>query len=104
MSKINIDIVKSSDPNKKFEAVIHKEDGKVKKIKFGQAGYSDFTKHKDPERKERYLARHKGMNENWNDYTKPSFYATRILWNKPTSRDSIKDVNNKFKNLNVKLK
>ena len=103
MCKINVDIVKSFDPNKKCEAVIHKEDGKVKKVKFGQAGYSDFTKHKDPERKERYLDRHR-KNEKWNDYTKQSFYATRILWNKPTLRDSVKYVNNKFKNLNVKLK
>ena len=41
-------IQKSSNPNKKYDAVI---DGK-KKVSFGAKGYSDFTKHKDEERKE----------------------------------------------------
>jgi hypothetical protein len=37
-------IKKSSDPEKKYEAVI---DGK-KTVKFGAKGYSDYTIHKDP--------------------------------------------------------
>ena len=100
---INIDIVPSNNKNKKYDALIHKSDGKTKTVSFGAKGYSDFTIHKDEQRKQRYLDRHR-KNESWDDYTKPSFYATRILWNKPTLRDSIKDVNNKFKNINVKLK
>ena len=35
-----------------------------KKVYFGAAGYSDFTKHKDVERRQRYIARHE-KNENW---------------------------------------
>ena len=30
-----------------------------KKVYFGAVGYDDFTTHKDPLRKERYIARHK---------------------------------------------
>ena len=45
---------------KKLKAVI---DGK-KTIHFGVAGYSDYTKHKDPDRKDNYISRHK-KNENW---------------------------------------
>ena len=103
---INIDIVKSSDPNKKFEAVIHKEDGKVKKVKFGQAGASDFTIHKDEQRKDRYIARHRGMNENWtaSGYDTAGFWSRWATWEKPTLKASIDNINNKFKNLNVKLK
>lgn len=102
---INIDIIKSSDPNKKFEAVIHKEDGKVKKVKFGAKGYSDMTQHKNEDRKMNYISRHR-KNENWtaSGYDTAGFLSRHILWNKSTLRDSIKDVNNKFKNLNVKLK
>ena len=49
-------ISKSTNKNKKYDVVV---DGK--KISFGAATYSDYTIHKDPERKERYIARHKKM-------------------------------------------
>ena len=57
---MNIEISKSNKKDKKLKAVI---DGK-KTIHFGQAGASDFTKHKDPDRKDNYISRHK-KNENW---------------------------------------
>jgi DNA-directed RNA polymerase subunit M/transcription elongation factor TFIIS len=44
-----------SQRHKKLEAVI---DGK-KTVPFGQKNASDFTLHKDPERKARYINRHK---------------------------------------------
>ena len=34
------------------------------KVHFGRQGYSDYTKHKDKERMERYLTRHR-RRENW---------------------------------------
>ena len=49
-------ITKSANKSKKFDALV---DGK--KISFGGSGYDDFRTHKDPERKERYIARHKKM-------------------------------------------
>ena len=36
--------------------------GKV--VHFGAKGYSDFTKHKNEERKQRYISRHQ-KNETW---------------------------------------
>lgn len=33
--------------------------GRIKTVHFGQANASDFTKHKDVERKLRYINRHK---------------------------------------------
>ena len=56
---MDIEISKSNRDDK-LKAVI--DDKKI--IHCGQAGASDFTKHKDPERKERYIDRHK-KNENW---------------------------------------
>ncbi len=90
---------KSSNPRKKYDAVI---DGK-KTVSFGATGYSDFTKHKDEERKERYIARHK-VNQNWKDHETAGFYAKNILWNKPTIEASVQDTNKKFPNLKIKLK
>ena len=61
---IEIIITPSKKSDKKFDALI---DGK-KTVSFGAKGYSDFTQHKDPARKQRYLNRHKAR-ENWADPT-----------------------------------
>ena len=79
-------------------------DGK-KTIHFGQAGASDFTKHKDPERKDRYIDRHK-KNENWGKtgVDTAGFYSKHVLWNKPTLEASVHDLNKRFSGMSFKLK
>ena len=99
---VEILIKKSSKDDKKYDAIIQKENGRTKTISFGSAGMSDYTIHKDTERKQRYLDRHR-KNEDWNDYESAGFYATRLLWNKPSLRESINDTNNNFKNIYIKL-
>ena len=95
---MNIEIKRSKKAGKKFDAII---DGK-KTVSFGATGYSDYTQHKDPERKQRYINRHKKA-ENWNDPTTAGFYAKHILWNQPSLRASVADTNKRFKNLSIKL-
>jgi len=46
-------------------------------IHFGSAGMSDYTIHKDKERKERFLARHR-KNEEWDNPLTASFYASNF--------------------------
>ena len=94
---MQIVITPRDKPTKKFEARI---DGK-KSIHFGAKGMSDFTIHKDTERKERYLQRHKGMGEDWSNPLTAGFYATNLLWNKPSLSESIRDTNRRFKNKTV---
>ena len=94
-------ISKSKKPDKKYDARI---DGS-KTVSFGQKGASDFTKHKDTDRKERYIDRHKSRE----DWTKSGaktagFYSKHVLWNKTTLKESIDDINKRFKNLNIKMK
>jgi hypothetical protein len=96
---MNIIIKPSTKPDKKYMAIIDDK----KTVHFGAAGMSDYTKHKDKERKERYLARHR-KNEQWDNPLTASFYATNILWNKPTLTESIKDTNRRFKNINIKMR
>ena len=84
-------ISKSKNKNKKYDARI---DGK-KTVSFGAAGMSDFTKHKDEERKQRYLDRHR-KREDWSDPTTAGFMSKNLLWNKPTLTESIKDTNKRF--------
>jgi hypothetical protein len=95
---LEIVITKSKTKDKKYDAII---DGK-KTIHFGAKGYSDFTIHKDEERKDRYINRHK-KTENWNDPKTAGFYAKNILWNKKSVKASVEDTNKRFKNIHIKL-
>ena len=95
-------ITKSKNSSKKkYDARI---DG-TKTVSFGQKGASDFTKHKNTDRKERYIDRHK-KNEDWNKSGAKTagFYNKHVLWNKPTLKERIDDLIKKFKNLNIKMK
>ncbi len=88
---------RSHRPDKKWDAVFQYPDGHTKTTPFGARGMSDYTKHKDVTRRARYLKRHSGMGENWNDPTTPGALSRWVLWNKPTLRGSIKDFKSRFK-------
>lgn len=66
-------------------------------IDFGAKGYSDYTIHKDDDRKKRYIKRHQ-KRENWNKsgINTAGFWSRWLLWNKPTLEESIKDVEDRF--------
>jgi len=95
-------IEKSKKPEKKLQAVI---DGK-KTVPFGQAGASNYTLHKNPARKKLYIQRHSGMHEDWNKsgIKTAGFYSRWVLWNKPTLKASVDDLNKKYKDVHFKLK
>jgi len=89
-------IKKSTNSKKKYMAIFY--DSSKKKVKtthFGAAGMSDYTKHKDPERKKRYLARHKAR-ENWNNYMSAGSLSRYILWGEPTFRASVNKYKGRF--------
>ena len=80
------------------------EDSEGKKIKtthFGQRGASDYTKHGEKERMERYLERHGGgtttsTKEDWKDPTTAGALSRWILWNKPSLKASFDDYKSRF--------
>ena len=96
MIKAYLQVDKKTD--KKYKVVIcnTKKDTK-KTIRFGAEGYSDYTKHKDKKRKDSYISRHK-KNENWkkSGVETAGFWSRWLLWNKPTIKESIKDISDKF--------
>ena len=75
--------------SKKYEITFNKN-GKKYVRKFGSAGMSDFTKHKDKERRERYISRHK-KDLKTKDPMKPGYLSMFILWNKPSLKASLAD-------------
>ena len=68
-----------------------------RKISFGAVGYSDFTKHKDEDRKQRYINRHRNK-ENWtkSGIDSAGFWSRWLLWNKPSIKDSYNDIKNRY--------
>lgn len=94
-------IQKSQKPDKKFDAIIN---GK-KTVSFGQKGFSDYTLHKNPTRKDRYISRHQ-KREDWTKegLDTAGFYSRWVLWNQPTLKKSVDDLNRRYKNINFKLK
>jgi|TARA_A100000171_G_C2077538_1_gene117949 hypothetical protein len=93
---MKVDIKPSTRKDKKFMAIFTDGDKKVKTTHFGSKGMSDFTIHKDPKRKERYLDRHR-KREDWNAYMTAGALSRWILWNKPTLKGSIADYKKRFK-------
>ena len=91
-----IHLSKSTRNGKKF--MVKVED---KIVHFGQAGASDYTEHKDPERKQRYLSRHRNR-ENWtkSGINTAGFWSRWLLWGEPTIAASINKIQKKF---NVKI-
>lgn len=91
-----VQLNKSEIKGKKYTAIFYDENRKkIKTTHFGSAGMSDYSIHKDDERKQRYLDRH-SANENWDDYMSAGSLAKHILWNKPTISASYNDYLKKF--------
>lgn len=80
-------VTRARDGVHKFTAAF--PEGKI--VHFGRMGYSDFTKHKDPQRMNMYLTRHR-KRENWTRtgmYT-PGFWSRWLLWSRPSFRAALK--------------
>lgn len=87
---------KSTNLNKKYMAIFYDGKKKVKTTHFGAAGMSDYTKHKNDARKQRYINRHR-TNENWLNYMSAGALSRWILWNKKTLTASKADYKKRFK-------
>lgn len=83
--------IKSDKPKYKYYIIT----STGRKVYFGASGYDDFTIHKNPERKQRYINRHQ-KNENWNNINTAGFWSRWLLWNKPTIQASYNDIKKRF--------
>ena len=98
----SVEISRSTNPEKKLMAIFYDGEGKkMKTTHFGQRGASDYTKHGDKERMERYLERHGGgfetsTKEDWKDPTTAGSLSRWILWNKPGLKSSFDDYKSRF--------
>ena len=90
-----VSLKNSNDGIHKYEVTL-KGDG-LYQVKFGSKGASDYTKHKDIERKERYITRHK-VREDWtkSGVLTAGFWSRWVLWNKSSFLESLNDTIKKF--------
>lgn len=68
-----------------------------KKVLFGAYDMSDYTIHKDAERKMRYIERHKKREEHlWNKsgINSPSFWSRYYLWEYPNKSQAYEHIRN----------
>lgn len=88
-----IKLINSPKTTKKYRMIFYDDKKQIiKYTDFGSDGMSDFTKHKDEERKKRWLSRfNKLINKYKGDPTKPTTLSHLILWNKPTIPASLRD-------------
>lgn len=66
-------------------------------IRAGDRRYSDYTIHKDPERRDRYIDRHRA-NEDWTKsglYT-PGWWSRWLLWEKPGIEEAAENIEDRF--------
>lgn len=96
-------IKRSHNPAKKYDAIFIKPNGSTITKPFGQKGYNDFILYNSKygpsianEHKKRYLGRHSGMGEHWNQPDTPGALSRWVLWNKKTLKASISDFKKRF--------
>jgi glutamine synthetase type III len=72
-------LYKSTNKNKKYDIyIMNPKTNRVKKISFGGTGYSDYTIHKNKERRNLYRIRHK--NDRINDVYSSGYWSWWVLW------------------------
>lgn len=69
---------------------------RVRTIRFGAKGYTDYLQSGDEDRKKRYLARHKSR-ETWSDPMSAGSLSRYLLWGPSTSlRENIAHFKRRF--------
>jgi hypothetical protein len=76
-------LIRSPIREKKWRVVFSDGDH----VDFGARGYQDYTMHKDPNRREQYIARHKAR-EDWTrrGLKTAGFWSRWLLWEKTSIR------------------
>jgi hypothetical protein len=98
MKPVSVVIKKSPKKSKKLVAEFKDKSGIViKNTHFGAKGMSDYTIHKDKERRKRYRARHlKDLDTK--DFKRAGYLSRYVLWGDSSDLDTaIKDYKKRFK-------
>jgi hypothetical protein len=81
MNKEELILKRSNAKDKKYALVVKSKDGRQKTVNFGCSGMQDYTQHKDAERKEHYISRHK---HDPTKYDTAGELSRTVLWSAPS--------------------
>ena len=81
-SKKPFTLYKSATSTKKWDVYVPTDSGRLRKVSYGARGMSDYTKHHDKERRERYRNRH--INDHIDNPYKAGFWSWWHLWGNTT--------------------
>jgi hypothetical protein len=87
---IKLKSIKPSNKSDKKLMATFEKNGRQKVIHFGAKGMSDFTKHHNKERRNRYIFRHQ-KDTKTGDPSRAGYLSLFVLWNKPSLQASIAD-------------
>ena len=91
-----IKVVKADNNKNKLTAVFKLDNGREKKVSFGQKGADDYTITKDKEQRKRYRTRHK-KDLDTKDPLRKGFLSFYLLWGDSTSlKENIKNYKKRF--------
>ena len=93
-----ITIHRSSRKGKKFVAF----DGR-RHVHFGADGYEDYTTHRHPARRKRYIERHRGEDWTRDGVMTPGWLSRYILWEKPSLREAVASANRMYRDVRFEL-
>ena len=102
--KLKLKMIKRShNPDKKYDAIFITPNG-TKIVPFGSSAHNDFILYTrkqgikvGKEHRKRYIQRHSGMGEHWNQPDTPGALSRWMLWGKyPSLRKSMKLFRKKF--------
>jgi len=84
---MKVTIAKSDKRDKRLKATFPN-----KTVHFGQKDASTYIDHKDNQIKSNWEARHR-VREDWGKYDSAGALAKHVLWNKPTLKGSVQELN-----------
>jgi hypothetical protein len=94
-----VKLVKLSDDKKKFKVILkNNETGRQNTIKFGAAGFENYTSgHLDEQRRENYISRHK-KREDWtkSGVNTAGFWSYWFLWKFKTYKEALDYIKTNF--------
>jgi hypothetical protein len=97
---MEVKISKSTRPGKKYQATAITSGGSKtngKTVHFGAEGYEDYTQHQDPKRRSNYISRHGSEDWSRSNIMSPAFMSRWVLWEKPSKKAALANLNRKYK-------
>ena len=91
---MRVEITKATSGQKKMKAIFYEGTKRIKTVRFGAQGYTDFTRGATDEQQKAYKARHAG--DNLTDKFSPGALSMFVLWSSKSLAQGIRNYKSRF--------